>query len=90
MVLFNERRHRLHDIEVPEAIKGLALRLHELLETKADPFSAEICFRAWYRLTTHPRGRPQYPEPITWSLIEDYLKNGTINAREEAITLEAS
>jgi len=72
------RRH-VHDFEVPDIIAGLRLRLLEYLETKDNLLGAEIAFRAYYRLMESKRGRPDYPEPVTWGLIEDFchLEKGT-------------
>jgi len=71
------RRHRIHEEEVPEVKEGLRLRLCEHLETKEDLIAATLCFRCLYRLEEHKAGRPDYPEPVTWSLIESRI-NGTI------------
>jgi len=81
MVPFSERRHRLQDEEVPETIEGLKLRLLQHLETKGDLYGARVAFKAFYRLSTHVRGRPSYPSPITWDLIGSYV-NGTIYEKE--------
>jgi hypothetical protein len=56
------RRHQLTEKEVPEAIKGLHLRLHQHLEKKEDLSAALTCYRAYYRLTMHEAHRPTYPE----------------------------
>jgi len=79
----SERRHRLHGEEVPEVIQGLRLRLQAHLEERRDPYGAAVAFRAFYRLVTHQAGRPDYPEPVTWGLIERWL-NGTISGAEGA------
>ena len=47
------RRHQLTEKEVPEAIKGLHLRLQEHLEKREDLSAALTCYRAYYRLTIH-------------------------------------
>jgi len=78
MVPFSQRRHRLHDDEVPEAIEGLRLRFLQHLKTKSDLYEAQVAFRAFYRLSTYCRGRPSYPNPVTWDLIDSYV-NGTIS-----------
>ena len=59
------RRHQLTEKEVPEAIKGLHLRLQQHIETKEDRSAALTCYRAYYRLTMHEAHRPTYPE---WAL----------------------
>ena len=67
------RRHRLNVFEVPEVIESLRLRLWYHLENRDSLESAQIAFRAYYRLVTHRVGKPCYPEPITWTLIESFL-----------------
>lgn len=50
----------------------------EVLESKGIIQHARaVAFRAFYRLVTHQVGQPDYPEPVTWSLIENWL-NGII------------
>ncbi len=78
-----ERRHRLHGDEVPEAIEGLRLRLLQHLKTRENLYEARVAFRAFYRLSTYCRGRPSYPNPVTWDLIDSYL-NGTVSRGEGA------
>jgi hypothetical protein len=68
-----ERRHRIHASEVPEVIEGLRLRLRKHLEKKDDIYEATQAFKALYRLETHRVGKPNYPSPITWGLIEDWV-----------------
>ena len=62
------RRHQLTEKEVPEAIKGLHLRLQEHLETREDLSATLTCYRAYYRLTIHQAHRPSYPE---WAVKPD-------------------
>jgi hypothetical protein len=35
---------------------------------------AEILFKVLFRFVTYKHGRPIYPEPVTWGLIEQYLE----------------
>ena len=58
-------------------IEGLRLRLQAHLKTRGDLPRATVAFRAFYRLMEHRAGRPDYPEPVTWSRIESWI-NGTI------------
>jgi len=67
------RRHRLHSDEVPEVKEGLKLRITEHLDTKDDLEAATLAFRALFRLERHKVGKPSYPKPITWGLIEDWI-----------------
>ena len=70
-----ERRHRLHGFEVPEVLEGLRLRLREHLERREDKLQAEIAFRAYFRLSQHRSGRPKYPRPLTWQVMEEYVND---------------
>ena len=65
-----ERRHRLNAEEIPEVLEALKLRLWYHLEYRQSLSDASTIFRAYYRIATHCMGRPEYPEPITWGLIE--------------------
>ncbi len=47
--------------EIPEVVRGLFLRLEQLLEIREDDESAEIALRTLYRLTRDEVGRPKYP-----------------------------
>ena len=47
--------------EIPEVVRGLFLRLEQLLESREDDESAEIALRTLYRLTRDEVGRPKYP-----------------------------
>ena len=62
MVPLSERRHRLYKHEIPEVVKGLVLRLRQLLEKREDRENAELAFRALFRLTNAEPGTPKYPE----------------------------
>ena len=81
-IISGERRHRIHGEEVPVVIEGLRLRLRQHLETRGDLHGATVAFMVLYRLVTHQAGRPDYPEPVTWSLIEEWV-NGTITGAVE-------
>ena len=69
----SERRHRLYDVEIPEVIEGLRLRLEVLLESRDDRERAEIAFRTLYRLLDGGPGRPRYPE-FDWEFLRNYLR----------------
>lgn len=69
-----ERRHRIQGEEIPEVIRGLELRLREHLQTEEDLAGATVAFRAFYRLVTHQVGRPNYPDPITWDVMVEWIK----------------
>lgn len=73
MVPFNQRRHRLNPLEIPEVIEGLRLRLKYHLENRENLLAASIAYRAYHRLLNHHTGRPNYPQPITWRHIEGIL-----------------
>jgi len=77
MLSKSERRHRLNRLEVnpvKEAVRG---QLIELLESRDNQLEAEILFRVWYRLETHPTCRPNYPE-FSWSALRTFLRPETV------------
>ncbi len=64
--------------EIPEVVRGLFLRLEQLLESREDDESAEIAFRALYRLTRDEVGRPKYPNMrgesgYDWEYLDYYV-----------------
>ncbi len=78
------RRHQLTEKEVPEAIKGLHLRLQEHLKKREDLSAALICYRAYHRLTLHEAHRPTYPDWVlkpdpnheaVWAQLETVVNN---------------
>ena len=75
MVPLSEKRHRLYPHDVPEVVEGLKLRLEALLEARIDPERAESVFRLMYRLLTHGKGRPKYPE-FSWEFLQYFLDVG--------------
>lgn len=81
----SERRHRLHGVEIPEVLRGLELRLREHLETENDLLGAEIAFRAFYRLLEHRVGRPNYPEPVTWNIIAEWIHLYELRRLDDAL-----
>ena len=70
---YGERRHRISGGELPHVITAIESQLREQLQTRANPREAEHLFRLWYRIRIHREGRPSYPEPITWNVIEKHL-----------------
>ena len=72
MVPLSTRRHHLNEQEIPEIIRGLMLRLLQLLDEREGLASAEIAYRALHRLTNKDRGRPKYPE-FSWEYLDHYL-----------------
>lgn len=74
----SERRHRIQASAVPEVVAGLRLRLREHLETKDDLYGASIAFRTLFRFEIHKIGKPCYPSPMNWDVIDSYV-NGTIS-----------
>ena len=74
MVTFiSQRRIRVHPEEVPEVIEGLILRLQQHLRTREDLLGATVAFRTYYRFSTYRRGRPGYPSPVTWDVIDSFV-----------------
>jgi hypothetical protein len=74
LVPLSLKRHRLHNHEIPEVVKGLILHLEQLLEKKDNRKRAETVFRTLYRITSEKPGRPKYPE-FNWDFIEYYIEN---------------
>ncbi|MFH2112429.1 MAG: hypothetical protein ABIJ47_14365 [Candidatus Bathyarchaeota archaeon] len=69
------RRHRLNEDETPLVYGLVAWRLRVFLECRDGLEEAEALFRLLYRMDHYGPGRPGYPEPFTWSLLESYLSS---------------
>jgi hypothetical protein len=65
---------RFDDEEIPEVVRGLALLLTEYLNSGDDLKRATVAFRPFYRMLHRRKGRPYYPEPITWDTIAEELE----------------
>jgi hypothetical protein len=76
---YGDRRHRLNADEVP-LIRGMALeKLAEIYEERRDLLQAEELYRVAHRMDHNRPGRPEYPEPFTWSYLRAYLEaNGPL------------
>jgi hypothetical protein len=59
---------------------GFELLLKKLLQKRSELALAVTAFKAWFRLTNHHTGRPGYPEPITWAVIQEYLDELKVRA----------
>ena len=64
--------------EIPEVVRGLFLRLEQLLEIREDDESAEIALRTLYRLTRDEVGRPKYPSMrgeigFNWEFLDHFV-----------------
>ena len=79
------RRHRLHEGEIPQTMRGLELCLREHLRYRKtpDPDSgigflneAEKAFKPYFRMRENVKTKPAYPE-ITWDTIAEYLGTET-------------
>ncbi len=73
MVPLSLRRHRLYGEEIPEVMKGLALLLTEYVKAEEDLEAATVAFRPFYRMLEHRSGRPNYPEPVTWNVLAEWI-----------------
>ena len=69
-----KRRYKICDEQVTEIVKGLRLRLMQFLEEREDLEAATHAFHILHRMTYRLQSRPSYPRPVTWDLIESYLK----------------
>ena len=82
-VLLSGLRHRLHGHELAPVLRAVRSELGRLLEEKKDLFEAQTLFMVLWRFEENKWGRPSYPEPVTWSLIEAWLNVGTISVGGE-------
>lgn len=73
MVPLSQRRHRLHGDEVPDIIEALAMLLVSRVRSGEGLERTKPAFRAFYRLLEHRTGRPNYPEPVTWDVIAEWI-----------------
>jgi len=71
----SERRHRISGRELPHVVTAVENQLQEWLQYRRpeDLEAAQQLFRLWWRVMIHREGRPSYPDPITWSVIESHL-----------------
>jgi len=65
------KRH-LREDEITEVVKGLKLRLEQLLVECKDEEAAETALRTLIRLTSDKSGRPKYPE-FDWDFVDYFL-----------------
>ena len=79
-----ERRHRIYGREIEEVRKAALVRLWYHIRCKTEPYNAEALFKLFYRLNEHTVGRPDYPEPINWETIREYLSKAGKNDPELA------
>lgn len=84
MVHFSNRRNRLHGHELAPVLRAVRSELHRLMEERANLPEAQALFMVLWRFHENRVGRPSYPEPIGWQLIEDHLEIWTISQGEEA------
>jgi hypothetical protein len=72
----SERRHRISGCELPHVVSAIESQLREWLQYRRteDMDGAEQLFRLWWRVMEHRKGRPRYPEPITWEVIWEHLE----------------
>ena len=73
----SERRHRISHNELPHVVEAIENQLLDLLQHRDRMHAAEHLFRLWWRINIHREGRPNYPEPITWAVIEAHLTEGS-------------
>lgn len=70
----SERRHRLQPEEIPAVLEALAMLLRVRVRAGEDLAGTIPAFRAFYRLMEHRPGRPNYPEPVTWNTIAEWVE----------------
>ncbi len=81
LVPMSERRHRISDLELPEVVEGLRLRLLELTKRRNEPEKAEIAYRCLLRLINDSPGRPKYPE-FNWDHVLYFVEDGEDHIKE--------
>lgn len=74
MVHNDDRRYRVNAHEVEPVMADISEKLAELAEAREDPEGAVIRFMILYRWIHYTQGRPSYPEPVTWPMIDDLLR----------------
>ena len=74
------RRHRLNGIEVGPVREAVTAYLQSLSHTRNDDYllTAELLLHVFIRLEDCRPGKYQYPEKVTWDIIDGYVNNGTI------------
>jgi hypothetical protein len=83
MAHYGDRRHRLNADEVP-LVRGLVLeKLAELIGERRDLLQAEEFYRVVHRMDHNRPGRPEYPEPLTWSYLWAYLETNGPSLEEK-------
>jgi hypothetical protein len=88
MVHFSDRRHRLNAEEVGPVMGAVHHRLKELIQDRGDLEEAEALLMALWRFHENRVGRPSYPEPIGWQLIENHLDIWAISQGVELDALD--
>jgi len=73
----SQRRHRLNFFEITPVKEAVRTRLIELLESRNQRTEAEVLFRVWYRLETHCKNRPDYPE-FSWATVRAFIRPETV------------
>ena len=74
MLHFSSRRkHGLFPHEFGSVYRAVQSRLKILLEQQDNLVEAEILFKVLWRFDNCRAGRPQYPDEVTWKLIDEYV-----------------
>jgi len=82
MVHYSSRRkHGLYPHEFGPVYRAVHEKLVSLVKSREYLLEAEILFKVLWRFDNCRTGRPQYPEEITWGLINGYI-NGALTPLE--------
>lgn len=79
-----ERRHRIGPSELPWVRLAIENELKNLIKNGVLTYQIEHLFRLWWRIRTHRRGRPNYPDPLTLKVIKKYLTGEEMVPNREA------
>lgn len=85
---YASRQHRLNAHEVGPVMETVALRLRELVDARVNMDLAETLFKVLYRFEECKVGRPSYPDPVTWDVIEFWLEARNDTLTEELLPIE--
>lgn len=76
------RRHRLNEDETPLVYALVSERLRVLLEERRSLEEAEALTHLLMRMDQNKPGRPAYPGPFCWAVLEAYMME--LSGHEEA------
>jgi len=76
-----QRRHRLIEFEVGEALKALHLLLRYYLKSHNEVEKAQLAFKPYFRISQHCLNKPAYPK-FSWGMLNNYLDEMEVQYKE--------